>query len=173
MSQGYVYILTNEAMPGLVKIGKTTRSVERRALELHQTGVPFPFEVAGSVATPDCHELERWMHMALADSRVSESREFFLCNPNLAAARLVEMLHEQVVVWMEQFLPNHSIEITELCPDQAAVHMLAESLDAHVFEVVDALSYLTPEELKPAIERRKRHISERKRLIAMGSEARA
>lgn len=74
MSRGYVYILTNEAMPGLVKIGKTTRCVDGRANEIYQTGVPLPFVVYNYVETPDCHTLELTMHEILADLRVSQSR---------------------------------------------------------------------------------------------------
>ena len=44
---GWVYILTNKAMPGLVKIGLTTRDLEEWAAELlGATGVPLPFVVA-------------------------------------------------------------------------------------------------------------------------------
>ena len=41
---GCVYILKNEAMPGLIKIGYTTRTAEKRADELYEgiTGVPRP-----------------------------------------------------------------------------------------------------------------------------------
>jgi hypothetical protein len=42
-----VYVLTNEAMPGLVKIGLTTDSLESRILQLSSaTGVPLPFKMA-------------------------------------------------------------------------------------------------------------------------------
>lgn len=58
MSKGYVYVLSNPCMPGIVKIGKTTRSVEDRANELYQTGVPEPFKVEEFFHSPDCHELE-------------------------------------------------------------------------------------------------------------------
>ncbi len=45
MKEGIVYILTNPAMPNLVKIGMTTRlEVGIRMSELYTTGVPVPFE---------------------------------------------------------------------------------------------------------------------------------
>lgn len=45
LKSGIVYVLSNPAMPGLVKIGKTTRgSVDARLSELYSTGVPVPFE---------------------------------------------------------------------------------------------------------------------------------
>lgn len=41
---GVVYVLTNPIMPGIVKIGMTTRSnVNARMQELYGTGVPLPF----------------------------------------------------------------------------------------------------------------------------------
>ena len=40
-----VYVLTNPAMPGIVKIGKTNRDDPQvRMNELYTTGVPLPFE---------------------------------------------------------------------------------------------------------------------------------
>lgn len=45
MEEGIVYVLKNPAMPGLVKIGITTRAeVHIRMTELYTTGVPLPFE---------------------------------------------------------------------------------------------------------------------------------
>ena len=48
---GEVYVLSNPAMPGICKIGFTTRDPRVRAEELFQnsTGVPTPFHVEGSV----------------------------------------------------------------------------------------------------------------------------
>jgi hypothetical protein len=45
-SFGFVYILTNDMMPDLVKIGLTTALPEDRAKELFNTGVPNSFNVA-------------------------------------------------------------------------------------------------------------------------------
>lgn len=38
-----VYVLSNEAMPGYVKVGRTTTSLEQRVRELSRsTSVPLP-----------------------------------------------------------------------------------------------------------------------------------
>ena len=42
--EGSVYVLTNPAMPNMVKIGETTRDVELRLADLYSTGVPLPCE---------------------------------------------------------------------------------------------------------------------------------
>ena len=55
-----VYVLSNEAMPGLVKIGKTTQnSVDNRISQLYTTGVPFPFKCEFAVEVEDCHSVEK------------------------------------------------------------------------------------------------------------------
>ena len=42
---GIVYVLTTQAMPGLVKIGMTTRdNLDARMRELYGTGVPVTLE---------------------------------------------------------------------------------------------------------------------------------
>ncbi len=75
---GWVYALTNPAMPGLFKIGMTTSSPEARAREISQgTGVPLPFEVARAFYSEDPREDERALHDYLSPVRVNESREFF------------------------------------------------------------------------------------------------
>ena len=42
MNEGIVYVLTNPAMPKLVKIGKTGRGVETRLNDLYTTGASLP-----------------------------------------------------------------------------------------------------------------------------------
>lgn len=77
---GIVYLLVNEAMPGLVKIGKTSRcDLEKRMKELFTTGVPLPFECAYACRVKLVHmdELEKALHTAFAPNRVNENREFF------------------------------------------------------------------------------------------------
>ena len=49
--EGSVYVLTNPAMPNMVKIGKTTRDVELRLADLYSTGVPLHFECEYALRT--------------------------------------------------------------------------------------------------------------------------
>lgn len=78
---GFVYVLTNAAMPGIVKVGKTTRAPSMRAKELSDaTGVPLPFEVYAAIETSQCSALEIHAHRMLESFRVSAGREFFRCD---------------------------------------------------------------------------------------------
>lgn len=74
---GWLYILTNPAMPDLCKIGMTTRTPEERAAELHDTGSPAPYTVAKAWPVDDVRAAERDAHAALARYRVSDQREWF------------------------------------------------------------------------------------------------
>lgn len=58
VSAGIVYILTNEAMPGYVKIGLTRQNdVGERVRQLDTTAIPVPFEVHYAAYVPDCAKL--------------------------------------------------------------------------------------------------------------------
>lgn len=86
---GVVYILTNPAMPGLIKIGKTSRSIEDRLRELTSApGVPIPFECFMAVEVQDADKLERALHDAFRDNRINPKREFFDLAPDRPAAIL-------------------------------------------------------------------------------------
>ncbi len=60
-----IYILTNEAMPGYVKIGKTTTSLEQRIKELSSsTSIPLPFTCFYACTVRNCDFVERQLHEA-------------------------------------------------------------------------------------------------------------
>ena len=59
MNEGIVYVLTNPAMPKMVKIGKTGREVEARLNDLYTTGVPLPFECAYAAKVADMDKVEK------------------------------------------------------------------------------------------------------------------
>lgn len=96
---GYVYILTNQAMPGLIKIGFTMRTASERADELYKdggkskSGVPLPFEVAYEFPCENPEKLEGEVHKKLAEHRINKDREFFKY-PVDDAIKLIEELHK-------------------------------------------------------------------------------
>jgi ribosomal protein S27E len=74
---GFVYILSNESMPGLIKIGMTENDVFQRAAELSKsTGVPEPYTVEAYAACQDPRQSESALH-ALFEKKRKPSREFF------------------------------------------------------------------------------------------------
>lgn len=80
-----VYILTNEAMPGIVKIGMTTDSVETRLSSLNShTGVPLPFECYFAAEVDSCSRVERILHQLFSEQRINPKREFFRIDPEKA-----------------------------------------------------------------------------------------
>lgn len=92
MEEGIVYVLTNAAMPGLVKIGMTSRAlVELRMAELWSTGVPVPFECAFAGKVLDARKVEKAFHTAFGPQRINPSREFFKIDPGQVIA-LMELV---------------------------------------------------------------------------------
>ena len=86
-----VYVLSNPAMPGMVKIGMTDRDdVQRRMSELYSTGVPLPFEcsIALQVEGRKAVDIENALHIAFEPYRVNPSREFFNIESEQAEALL-------------------------------------------------------------------------------------
>lgn len=149
--KGYVYILTNPAMPGIVKVGFTSRTVHGRAGELYQTGVPMPFVVEHYVCSPDCTALERQMHEALGLSRVDAGREFFRCSAEDAWGELKRLHLEQIYEWLHAFLPDHTLTETDLFVDPADLHNACRDTDANPIELATAIEYLTPEAVNDAV----------------------
>lgn len=73
--RGWVYLLSNRAMPGLLKIGFSTKDPALRLDELNGTGLPFPFVVEYDALVVDPREVERDVHLRL--KHCHEAKEFF------------------------------------------------------------------------------------------------
>lgn len=140
-------------MKGLVKIGMTTRDVEKRVYELSQsTGVPAPFTIAHQIYTPDCICVEKAVHNILQDCRL-DGREFFSCSVS-KAIDIVDKVHVAV---LQEFLGEFSdaVALSEefSAIDPNKVISIADELDVHVMQVNAAISMMTADELRPALSR--------------------
>ena len=97
MDEGILYVLTNPAMPIIVKIGMTVRSeVKKRMSELYTTGVPVPFECAFAGRVLDVKKVERAFHKAFSPYRINPNREFFEIDESQAIA-LLELIYVEDV----------------------------------------------------------------------------
>ena len=113
MSDGIIYVLINEAMPGYVKVGKTSTSVAQRIKELDSTSLPYPFECFYAARVADMDRTERLVHDAFADQRVTRRREFFVIDAERirSAIKLAEL---------EDVTPTED-EVVEDSEDRAAL----------------------------------------------------
>lgn len=90
-----VYVLTNPAMPGLVKIGHTNNEdASARIAQLYTSGVPVPFNIEFACRVESGEEVEQALHIAFGPNRVNPRREFFEIEPEQAIA-LLRLLHKE------------------------------------------------------------------------------
>jgi Domain of unknown function (DUF4268)/T5orf172 domain len=90
-SGGYVYILTNPKIPGLVKIGSTKLTPDERARQLSTTGVPAPFQVVGYHWFDDELRIERELQAMFSQQRVHPRREFYETTIDAAQQALLHL----------------------------------------------------------------------------------
>lgn len=111
-SNEIVYVLTNPAMIGLVKIGRTTqKDIGDRMRQLYTTGVPLPFECEYACRVDDCSKVEKAFHLAFGNTRINSSREFFEIEPERVIAILKLLAVADVTPQVEGYLAeNVSLE---------------------------------------------------------------
>ena len=80
--KGWVYVISNRAMPDIIKIGYTNRTPEVRAAELDGTSSPFPHVIEYAVRVLDPASLEKNVHVQLKSNNVG--KEWFECDLLLA-----------------------------------------------------------------------------------------
>lgn len=115
-----VYVLTNPAMPGLIKIGMTTQlEVEDRMKQLYGTGVPVPFDCAFACQVKDASEVERALHFAFGNSRINPNREFFKLEPERVIAILKLLKADEITTQFEKQIESE----TDAADKQSAVNL--------------------------------------------------
>lgn len=123
-----VYVLTNEAMPGYIKVGVTERAIEMRMRDLYTSGVPVPFECFRASIVPKSKNVEKRIHSAFRDVRVNTNREFF----EIAPERVVDILE---MVEVENLTPD--MDIVETPEDVVAMRKLEKRAERFSFTMVD------------------------------------
>jgi len=89
MSKGWVYVISNKSMPGLVKVGFSTKDPEDRAKELHHTGSPHPYVVEYEMLIEEAYRIEQQTHRYLSSKH--EDKEWFRCSAEEAVAAIKQV----------------------------------------------------------------------------------
>ena len=125
-----IYILTNEAMTGYVKVGRTSTSLEQRIRELNSsTSVPLPFTAFYACTVKDAAFVEHQLHDAFDNNRINPRREFFQISPErvVSALKLAEI---ENVTPKKDFVESHE--------DQQALNQVRAEMRAKFnFKMVD------------------------------------
>jgi hypothetical protein len=109
---GIVYVLTNEAMPGLVKIGMTEDAAPSTGMgPLFSAGVPLPFAVAYACRVENALEVERSLHVAFEPQRIDATREYFRIDPAQAVAILRLLDRPEVTEELAFEAPAEQLEL--------------------------------------------------------------
>jgi len=91
MSEGYLYVLKNQHIPKLVKVGYTDRNPHTRAEELSNvTGVPGKWVVHHSWCISEAYDWEQKVFQALSAKR--ETGEFLRFKPDEAVDAISGLL---------------------------------------------------------------------------------
>ncbi len=93
MANGYIYIMTNPALKGMVKIGYAN-DVEARRKQLSTTALPYDYEIYATYETSgnlEDKKLHKMIDNLNDNLRVSKNREFFIMTPE-AAYELLESI---------------------------------------------------------------------------------
>jgi T5orf172 domain len=94
MAQGRIYVLTSESQPGIVKVGKTSRTADERAEDLDGTALALPLVAAYEVVITNFDQIELSAHRLLGDKRVRSGREWFRCTVPEAVAAIHDAIQK-------------------------------------------------------------------------------
>jgi hypothetical protein len=95
-TRGWIYVITNQAMPNLVKIGFSTKDPVLRAKELDNTGNPHEYIVRYDVLVRNPLEKEKLIHNHLCD--LLENKEWFRCSVEKAISEIQIILKEDIII---------------------------------------------------------------------------
>jgi len=127
-----VYILINQSMPDLIKVG-ITEDLERRMKELDKTGTPLPFECFYAVEIDEslAPKIEKKIHEGFDDKRVRQNREFFSATPEQAKS----ILEIAEIMGGKDVTPKE--DIVETPQDKQALENAKKQRSRFNFQMID------------------------------------
>jgi hypothetical protein len=128
---GRVYVLSNPAMPGLLKIGYTMNTVEGRVKELSlATGVPTQFSIEYQVECRDPAGLEAHAHTFFQNKRYNGNREFFSISINEA----IDVIRQNAIELLAEELSDNAKE-NSLIKIPATLYLVRANQSRNIFRL--------------------------------------
>ena len=93
--KGWVYIISNRSMPGLIKVGCTGQDPELRAEGLGGTHSPHPYKVEYEILIEQPEKIEGLAHRALSEYR--EGKEWFRCTVEKGIAAVKQVAGDLII----------------------------------------------------------------------------
>lgn len=114
--KGWVYVISNKAMPGILKIGYSTKDPKLRAAELNHTGSPYPYVVEYEMLIEEPYQIEQRIHKMLSSSK--EGKEWFRCSIREAITSIKEIAASSFIYdQSRETLPEEQPKITPQFPE--------------------------------------------------------
>lgn len=148
---GRVYVLSNKAMPGLLKIGYTMNTVEGRVKELSSaTGVPSEFFIEYQVECRDAARVEALVHESFHNSRHNSSREFF----SISLADAVDVIRKHAKEIIDEEMAGIVDSTRNVNESAATYYLLKINNSKNIFRVgliKERLDFLNTDEFKSMV----------------------
>lgn len=161
--KGWVYIATNESLPGLLKIGYSDRHPDQRMAELSNTSVPSQYECVHAVLCTNPKRLEALIHDNLEGFRVSSNREFFKVAKGVAIEALNRLAKDSnnKIFYREcpeeddlppspKNYPDGPVVIDQTLTDTLDVYLTDDELRYGIYNALQDEIRLTSEKLQTA-----------------------
>ena len=119
-----IYILSNEYMPDVLKIG-ITNNLKQRMQSLNTTGIPVPFTCEYAVELSDrskVEKAEKHIHNGLSSARVHRKREFF----EISLDEAISILKIVEVMGGKNVTPQNEDEMIEDVQDKEALNKVRQ-----------------------------------------------
>jgi len=110
----YIYILANQSVPGMIKIGMTTRTPVERAREISSaTGIVQPWQVVFEFKCYNSYLLEQEIHDHFKVQRVNDKREMFAIDKMTAQSAIEQLGYRySTAFWADKLKQLHDAQET-------------------------------------------------------------
>jgi len=134
--KGWVYIISNKSMPGLIKVGYSSKDPELRAADLNSTGSPHPYTVEYEMLIEQPEKIEGLAHKAL--SQYHEGKEWFRCTVEEGIAAIQRIADNRAI--NQSFRHADREKADEILQNQKIEEAIREAKETTDREIINKIN---------------------------------